>query len=289
MIYLFSSKIYNPLQKLAVKAGDISNGDFSSEIAIGSADSTVTFLAETINTMSEDISSMMKDLKTKADAEEKLLVEKNKNLEYEARLNNAMLKVLQTQTNPHFLFNTLNSISRTITLGKPEIAQSMLSSLSALMRYNLTDGDEPAALREEVEITEEYLKIQKLRFDKRLCYKISISDDLLDSVSLPRFTLQPLVENSIIHGLSPLKDGGTIFIDAKERKSGIILRITDNGVGMTQDKLNEIRSHQNNRIGLENTRKRMELFYTKQNVIEVISKENKGTMIILHLENSWYV
>ncbi|MDD7200197.1 MAG: histidine kinase [Sphaerochaetaceae bacterium] len=277
ILYFFSAWIKRPLELFASKAKTISQGGLGQPVDLPHTDTSVAQLVEAFNSMQEEI-------KEKVEAEQNLAKAKQKNAEYQAAIDKATLAVLQSQTNPHFLFNTLNSISRTITLGKLQAAQSMLSSLSSLMRYNLTDPSEPALLEEEVEITEEYLQIQAMRFGERLSWSLHADPMVMESVMIPRFTLQPLVENAIIHGISPLEKGGHLVIDIKERKSGVVVRIADDGVGITPQRLAHLRTYKSKRIGIANTHKRLELFYGSENVMEIISRKGRGTMVILHLK-----
>ncbi len=278
VIYLYSSRIRAPLNALVKQAEEVSEGNFGSRTHLERSDPQVALLSDTFNLMAEDISKMMDDLRKKVDAEEKMLAERAKRIEYEARLDKATFLALQTQTNPHFLYNTLNSINRTIQLGKTESAMAMIKSLSDLMRYNLSDGSIPAILGEEIEITEKYLLIQKMRFSERLAYTIEADGALLDTLMLPRFTLQPLVENAIIHGISPKEEGGNLRIKAyKDGDYGIIC-ISDDGVGMNAERKSE-GSH----IGLENTRKRLELFEERHGVMWIESSPGKGTSVYIRL------
>lgn len=279
IIYIFRSRLQRPLRELSLQARKLSQGDLSARSELKYSDSEAALLSETVNMMAGEIEQMMADLRDKVDAEEKLLEEQRKNLEFEAMLDKATFLALQSQTNPHFLYNTLNSISRTITLGQYGTSQQMLSSLSNLLRYNLSSGDIPAVLREEVEITREYLSIQSLRFSDRIRYVIDIPQELLDTVTLPRFTLQPLVENSIIHGLEPLEEGGVIVINAKRRGGKVVLRIADSGTGFDLSRLEEARSGR--QIGIDNTRKRVTMFFHDEKAFRIISREGRGTMVIL--------
>ena len=160
-------------------------------------------------------------------------MEQRKNEEYEKLLSQARFLALQSQINPHFLFNTLNSINRTVMLGRREQALTMLDSLSVLLRYNLADAQMPALLGEELGITEEYLKIQKMRFSSRLNVDVRHDRKLEQAVTLPRFTLQPLVENAVIHGLEPKEEGGNPYSGCQ--KDGKLYKDTDlrqwNGYG----------------------------------------------------------
>ncbi len=277
ILYFFSTWIKRPLELFASKAKTISQGSLGQPVLLPHTDTSVAQLVEAFNSMQEEI-------KEKVEAEQNLAKAKQQNAEYQAAIDKATLAVLQSQTNPHFLFNTLNSISRTITLGKLQAAQRMLSSLTNLMRYNLTDPSEPALLEEEVAITEEYLQIQAMRFGERLSWSVHAEPLVLESVMIPRFTLQPLVENAIIHGISPLEKGGHVVIDIKERNSGVVVRIADDGVGIPSERLACLRAYKSKRIGIANTHKRLELFYGSKDVMEIISREGRGTMVVLHLK-----
>ena len=280
-IYLFSSRLRRPLNMLVGQARMIAASDFDARTELAESDPQVALLSRTFNAMAEDIKKMMEDIRSKVDAEEKLLEERKKNLEYEALLDKATFLALQTQTNPHFLYNTLNSIDRTIQLGKTESARKMLQSLSALMRYNLSNSDVPAILSEELEITEKYLMIQKMRFSERLDYTIEADDEAADTAMLPRFTLQPLVENAILHGLSPKEDGGHLWIRASKEGDHTKIVIRDDGVGMDTATLSSLGD--SGHIGIANTRKRLEIFEERTDVFTIDSAPGKGTAITILL------
>ncbi len=287
IIYIFSRHISRPLKALSDTAMEISEGNLNARAATCSMDRQVNLLTDTFNNMADDIVKMMDDLMRKIDAEKKLLDEQKKNLEVQAQLDRATFLALQTQTNPHFLFNTLNTIDRTIQLGNSEDARKMLHSISTLMRYNLSDSSIPAVLREEADITKEYLEIQKMRFSERLNYEIDISEELLDTVFMPRFTLQPLVENAIIHGLKTMESNGMVRISAKAVDGkDIILSIEDNGAGMSREKIEESLRREWNEskhIGLSNTMHRIELFMESKDAFSIESEIGKGTVINIRL------
>ena len=280
-ISIFSSKLRMPLNKLVKQAEMISQSHFDARTELSDSDPQVALLSSTFNRMAEDIDKMMQDLRDKVDAEERLLEEKKKNLEYEAMLDKATFLALQTQTNPHFLYNTLNSIDRTIQLGNTDAARLMLKSLSDLMRYNLSNGDIPAILAEELEITEKYLIIQKMRFSERLEYTIEADEDITYTTTLPRFTLQPLVENAIIHGLTPKEKGGHLRITAHKDGDHAVIMISDDGIGMDTSRLAELAS--DGHIGIANTKKRLEIFEGRDDVFSISSERGKGTVITIRL------
>ena len=199
----------------------------------------------------------------------------------------AEIHALQSQINPHFLFNTLNSINRTVMLGRREQALTMLDSLSVLLRYNLADAQMPALLGEELGITEEYLKIQKMRFSSRLNVDVRHDRKLEQAVTLPRFTLQPLVENAVIHGLEPKEEGGTLILDVRKTGNYIRIRICDNGMGMEKERLERIRRRlsekQPERIGVWNIWQRLSLYTGRDDSLKIMSKKGAGTIVSIYL------
>ena len=199
----------------------------------------------------------------------------------------AEIHALQSQINPHFLFNTLNSINRTVMLGRREQALTMLDSLSVLLRYNLADAQMPALLGEELGITEEYLKIQKMRFSSRLNVDVRHDRKLEQAVTLPRFTLQPLVENAVIHGLEPKEEGGTLILDVRKTGNYIRIRICDNGMGIEKERLERIRRRlsekQPERIGVWNIWQRLSLYTGRDDSLKIMSKKGAGTIVSIYL------
>jgi sensor histidine kinase YesM len=202
-------------------------------------------------------------------------------------LNQATFLALQTQTNPHFLFNTLSSISRSVTLGKKEQTLTMIDALANLLRYSLADAGEPVSLREELTVTREYLKIQTVRFRDRITAEFRVDEDIAAEARLPRFTLQPLVENAIIHGLEPKESGGRLVIAARRRGGRAVLRIFDDGNGIPEDKLRMIRERKSQslskRIGIWNTQKRIALFTHSDRCFDIVSRKQGGTLVTIRL------
>src|SRR5689334_18173660 len=155
--------------------------------------------------------------------------------EQETLLMTARIEALANQINPHFLFNTLQSISSLIR-SKPETARMLIVKLSALLRRLLRSQDHFVTLRDELEAVDEYLDIECIRFGNQLVVEKDIAADALDRV-VPSMLLQPLVENSIKHGLQAKVGGGQLLIRSTRRQSCVILEVIDNGLGMTDDRL----------------------------------------------------
>lgn len=229
--------------------------------------------------------------------QEKLIEEENKKLEYEKKqiemehqLKLAELDALQKQATPHFMFNVINSISRLISMKNYKSAKSMLDSFSQMLRYSLYNIETTITLRQELKYIKSYLDIQKHRFSNRLKYKIEVAKNLLD-IKIPYFSLQPLIENAIIHGLLPLKDGGSFIFICKKFNNYISINIIDNGIGMSKNKINEImetfdsndESLQTSSVGLKNCYRRFYLMYGDNFKFSLDSEINKGTKITIKI------
>lgn len=269
-IYIYRA-VTLPLNELAEKAEEMSAGNLNVHVRVSSVENNVTTTSRAFNAMAASVRDNVEN--------------ERKKVEYEKLLNEARFMALQTQTNPHFLFNTLNSISRTITFGRYEQAQMMLGSLAALMRYNLADADVPVFLETEIRITNEYVKIQKMRFGDRINVEFRYDEDLVSHVLIPRFTLQPLVENSIVHGIEPKNNGGRMVLDVRRMNGFTRIRICDDGVGIRKQVLRDLQKglleKKSKRIGIWNTYQRMELFTKDPSSFRVLSKVGMGTMVIL--------
>lgn len=170
-----------------------------------------------------------------------------------ASLTEARLDALKTQLNPHFLFNTLNSIS-SLMYTDIEAADRMMARLSALLRSTIhNNGAQEVTLREELEFVDRYLEIEKIRFEERLRVRVDVEPGAMDGL-VPAFSLQPLVENAVKHGIGPLESGGSLAIEGRRANGRLVVRITDDGAGPGEGPVRE-------GIGLTNTRARLEELY----------------------------
>lgn len=198
------------------------------------------------------------------------------------------LQALQHQINPHFLFNTLNTIywkAVRLTSG-PNICSSMISSLSEILSYSLTDAQKKVPLRMELEYLEHYTDIQQIRYDHKFEVVWDIDEDALD-LPILKMTLQPLVENSIYHGIKEKEESGLIKIRVYCRPGRVIIRILDNGAGIPEERLAEIKRQLASsntgkpeaHIGLFNTNRRLILAYGEPSAIRIYSLRDIGTIV----------
>jgi len=286
-VYIFRN-ITHPLRLLVHQSRSVSLGNFKVQVKTLKNKNSMGLLIDTFNEMSQSIQKMLERLQKQSLTEKRLIEEQKKNEEQEKLLNEARFLALQSQTNPHFLFNTLNSISRMITLEKNDDSLEMIDSLSSMLRYNLS-SDAVVLLSEEIDVTKEYIAIQKKRFGKRLQFVLHVDENLINRVELPKFILQPLVENAIVHGLEPLEKGGTITIETRLIGENFYLSIQDNGKGMKPSMLQKLREgkpilfENRSHLGFNNTKNRMVIFSGDPAVLKVESEENKGTTITIRL------
>jgi len=239
--------------------------------------------------MKNNIRNYIKELKEKSELENKLSQKRVENIEKERLLKESQLINLQMQMDPHFLFNTLNTVSRTAMFENAVETQKLIIAVSKIMRYNLDHKGKLVDLKKEIEVLKAYLTIQETRFKEQMDFEINTDGDLSD-IKIPPMIIQPIVENSIIHGLADTDSEGKVVLNIKRYKDKVEIVIKDNGVGMDADKLNEILSEKENEkkfkqknkkresLGIMNVKKRLELHYG-HNLLFIKSKINQGTEV----------
>jgi two-component system LytT family sensor kinase len=208
-----------------------------------------------------------------------LKLEEQKRLLLEARLD-----ALQRQINPHFLFNTLNSIASLVRV-KPEMARQMTVKLANILRALLKDHDTYVPLSEELQFTDDYLDIEVVRFGaEKLRVKKEIDPRTL-AVLVPSILLQPLIENSIKHGLEPRIHGGTVTLRSQLDGDRVRIEVADDGVGMDNRPASALRSAGAG-IGMKNVQERLEVLYGNQAHISVVSNPGRGTLVTIEIPAS---
>ena len=203
--------------------------------------------------------------------------------EQERLLLEARLDALQSQINPHFLFNTLNSVSSLVRFD-PDRARELILKLSKILRRLLGKHDEFVQLHEEIEFVDDYLDIEVVRFgrDKLRVYK-HLNPDTLDIV-IPAILLQPLVENSIKHGLAPKVDGGSITLRSRLQEGKLIIHVEDDGVGMSAPPAVAAQHMSSGRgIGMMNVAERLHVLFGDEGKMTVQSRDGLGTLVVLEL------
>ncbi|MBP3953301.1 sensor histidine kinase [Bacillus suaedae] len=279
--YWFSQRITKPVEKLTSAANALSRGRFDLKVEVESKDE-IAFLAMTFERMRVSINNLISEIHHKAQLEKEL--QQNKLLLKESQLRN-----LQSQINPHFLFNTLNTLSKKAYMEGSEETSDLLVSVASLLRYNLKHLDKPMSLYDEVNVLQQYIDIQKSRYTDRLRFYTDIDESCL-GIKIPGLTLQPLVENAVIYAVEPLEDGGTIWFRIRDDGDRVTVEVEDDGPGMTEEKIQEIllekldtEGRQSTGIGLNNVMKRLRLFNGSDDVMSIESNVGSGTKVIIHL------
>ena len=194
----------------------------------------------------------------------------------QTQLAEAQLEALQRQLHPHFLFNTLNTISA-LMHRDVHAADEMLVQLSDLLRLTLDRvGTQQVALKDEVDFLKKYLEIEQTRFGDRLQVNIDVDPELLDA-PVPNLILQPLVENSLRHGIGPRVGVGKVDVTASHAEGFLTLTVRDNGVGLSPDKLHAFHSG----VGLSNTRSRLENLYGDRHRFEFQTPPGGGLLVTI--------
>ena len=197
----------------------------------------------------------------------------------EKALMQARMDALISQINPHFLFNTLNTISSLIRFD-PDTARTVLLKLSNILRRRLKAQVHFSPLRQELEFIDDYLDIEVVRFGRdKLKVRKEIDPDTLDMV-VPSMILQPLVENALRHGIAPKIEGGTITLRAKSDKDRLIVEVIDDGVGISEQRPPEL---QGSGIGISNVRERLKVVYAQDFLMKIDSQPGKGTAIRIEI------
>jgi len=202
--------------------------------------------------------------------------------EQERLLLHARMEALQNQINPHFLFNTLNSISSLVRFD-PDMARDVISKLATILRRLLSTGETFAPLREEFEFIDNYLDIEVVRFGRDKLRVVKDLDPASLDVVVPSMLLQPLVENSIKHGLAPKVEGGSIYLRSRVSDSRLVIEVEDDGVGMGGSQLDESSSWSGMGIGMANISERLQVLYGDTARMTINSHEGKGTLVQIRL------
>ena len=214
----------------------------------------------------------------------------NKNYVMVLRERESELNILQAQINPHFLYNTLDSLYwDAFDAGNAELAENIMA-LSELFRLALSRGEGIVSVETEFMLIDSYLHIQKMRFEKRLEYKINLLSEMKE-YEIPKFILQPFVENAIVHGLENTNRSGFINVHGYVDERDMIFKITDNGIGMNEEQLQEVfaedtRQYSNQRISkyaIKNVRERLKLRYKEDFSLEISSTLGVGTTVTLKI------
>jgi sensor histidine kinase YesM len=280
ILRLLSSMVVRPILLLAEESRRISANDFSSPDLPVRTHDEIGLLIGSFNRMKHAMIDYIA-------AREALHRQEVERLEMEKNLEQTRLEMLKSQVNPHFLFNTLNMISCMARLEDAETTDLMIVSLGNLFRYNLRTKEQEVHLLRELEALDYYMYIQQMRHDGRVTCKKDIRVDPL-SVRVPSFTLQPIVENALTHGMKSKEDCGRVLLKIWQEENMLIISVADNGRGMNEEEYTQLHqkmldSEKTGRgIGLGNIFRRIGALYPDGGM-KIYSRENSGTIIQLFI------
>jgi len=270
--WLISASVYSPIKKLHDITTTITKDDLKALVTSDNVNE-ITELGISFNIM---IGRIRELLDAKVNEQE--------------NLKKAELKALQAQINPHFLYNTLDTIVWMAETNKMDQVIEIVRALSSFFRIALSKGKDWISIQQEIEHVRSYLYIQKIRYGDILDYEIEVDDSILGGTIL-KLTLQPLVENALYHGIKNKRNGGTIRVRARRADQNLVLlEVQDDGVGFTPYKISKIHSaitdYSDDKIlqsesgfGLENVHKRIQLYYGKQYGLSIESQYLEGTRV----------
>ena len=275
----FARTIVRPIRRLQRYMKNVEVGHFNEKIIVES-DDEIGQLTKGFNRMTERLAALM----------EEVYFSKLKETESMLRQKEMELKVLQAQVDPHFLTNSLETIRGMALAGGNETVAAMAAALGTLLRYNLRNTAPTATLREEVHFCSVYLQIQEFRFEKQCDCQYVIPDWALE-LSIVKFSLQPLVENCLLHGLRVDGKPLSITISASRQRQDLVIMVVDNGNGVAPQKLEELRlslryaqpGPQEGSIGLRNLHRRIVNLFGEEYGLSIDSEQTVGTSVTIRL------
>lgn len=265
MTFLSFRTIVRPIDAIKDKMSAVAKGDL--QVRIPEEDQgrgELAEIAESFNVMAEKLEDQVEEIQS-----------------IERKKHRLQLDFLQTQINPHFIYNTLSSIRFYVEMGRNEDAEKMLIDFSKLLRKTLSSSEQMITLREERETLEYYIDLQKARYRDRFEIEIDMPEETLSCI-VPDFITQPIVENAIFYSLKE-KEVCYILIRSRIIEDVLYISVKDNGIGMDQERINEVldQSLSMNKVGVRNVNERLKLNYGEKFGLQILSKKNVGTEVVI--------
>lgn len=258
--------ISNPIKDLIAIMGKVENGSLNVEADSRSNDE-IGDLGKYFNQMLNRLNDYM-----------------NKVIEKQQQLRKVEIKMLQAQIKPHFIYNTLDVIKWSAKLGQKDEVVSVVTNLARLLRFSIDCDEEFVTVKRSLDVINSYLAIQRIKYNNMFRVVNNVDEAILD-YKIPRLILQPFVENAIVHGLGNNEDDtGLISINGEILDNIIKFQIIDNGIGMSEEKIQEISINTSDEhIGIHNVDQRIKIYFGKNYGVRIESKENEGTKVIITL------
>ncbi|WP_168122531.1 sensor histidine kinase [Paenibacillus sp. HB172176] len=266
--------LLRPMQQLMKVMKRVENNDLTARFEVHNGDELAQ-IGLRFNRMLEQIVSLIDDVK---------LAETNKRT--------TEIKALSAQMDPHFLYNTLNTIYWKMKLNKTEESKHMVVSLSRLFQLGLNKGKDFTTLEKEMQHARQYLELQKYCYEQLFDYSIELKEESLRELEVPRIMLQPLVENCILHGFSGMEAGGSIAVviemtdvlEEKEERQFCLIRVEDNGAGVDADTKRELMQHGSSKgYAISNLLQRLQLYYGEEASLSIDSEPGQGMIVLLSI------
>jgi two-component system sensor histidine kinase YesM len=269
IIVIISAKVTKPIKRLDRYMKKVEAGNFDIQVNI-TGDAEVVHLSKTFNLMVARIRQLMEQIILEQEAKRK-----------------SELNALQAQINPHFLYNTLDSIVWMAENEKSSDVITMVTSLARLFRISISRGHNIITVGEELEHARNYLVIQKIRYKNKFEYSIEVDETVLKYKTI-KLILQPIIENAIYHGIEYMVDEGKILISAKVVDDKLLYEITDNGLGMKAENIKNILSYESKNkggsgVGVKNVHERIQLSFGKEYGVDIESELEVGTKVSVWL------
>ena len=282
-------KMFVPLSNMAETAQLVGQGNFHVKMHDTDAQDELGTVTRAFNTMVENLDLYITRTKASMEKEQQMM---ERELRMENHLKEAQLKYLQSQINPHFLFNSLNAGAQLAMMEDAEQTGIFVEKMADFFRYNVKKGQEDATLGEELEAVDNYIYILNVRFAGDIHFSKDV-DESVENVRMPSMILQPVVENAVNHGIRDIEWEGQIRLTVTGDADYIRISVKDNGKGMTQAQIESVLSGNKERgkeegdsagIGMNNVISRLELYYEEKGLVEINSEgEGKGTEVVIYI------
>ncbi|MDN5304693.1 MAG: two-component system, sensor histidine kinase YesM [Fusobacteriaceae bacterium] len=257
--YFVSIRIFEQLEYIIEGIKEIKNGNLDTEIPLNNKVDDFYVLTMQINSMTKRIKKLIED-----------------NIMRERKAREFEIKALQSQINSHFLQNTLESIKMIAYINKDYKVSEAITNLGRILRYSMNINKTEVRIVDEIDYIKRYIELFSIRTDEEIEFRYYIQEELKEK-EIPKMILQPIIENSILHGIIPKNEKGFIQIKISRKNENLIFDILDNGVGIGK-------STKGSGIGLENIKERLKLYFKSKIIFEIKSEKDKFTRILIKIK-----
>lgn len=289
MVVMMTRRLTRPLKILSRRAKEVTAGDLSVDIPVFRTGDEVESLSKAFDKMMGSIREYVEAQRVSMEKENEM---RENELKTQTLLKDAQLKYLQSQINPHFLFNTLNAGMQLAMIEDADKTALFIENMAEFFRYNLSRINEDATLADEIQLVDHYIYILNVRFAGDIHYKKEIEPGL-ENVLVPSMILQPLVENAVQYGIRGVEWEGWVTLRIWQETGTVYIEVADNGRGMSRELIERVLQGENvknrknsksNGIGIYNVLERLQMYYTTEDVLEIKSDgEGKGTHFTLKI------